>query len=53
MAVPLVADGGNDGPLRPVNDVRPEAQAFDAVDHVFDLLLAGALFHDDDHRLGS
>ena len=51
--IPLFADGGDDRPFRAVDRMGFQAQLFDALDHVFDLLGGRSSFHDDDHRAGS
>jgi hypothetical protein len=45
----LVADHADDGPLFPLGQMGPKAQALHALHNPLDLLLAGSHFHDDNH----
>ena len=46
---PLVADRGDHGPLGAAEHGRLEAERFDLLDHVLDVLFFGITPHDDDH----
>ena len=47
--VALVADGGDDGPLGAAEHGGLQAERFDLLDHVLDVLFFGVTPHDDDH----
>ena len=47
--VALVADRGDHGPLGAAEHGRLEAERFNLLDHVFDILFFGITPHDDDH----